>query len=65
MPDWLVRTLALVNPSVRPMIHELGVFKPMSNQKARDVLGWKPRTPTDTLVATGKSLVERGLVKKH
>lgn len=65
LPDRLVRTLALVNPSIRAMIHELGVFKPMSNQKARDVLGWEPRTPTDALVAAGKSLVERGLVKNH
>lgn len=62
MPDWLVRVLALVVPSVRPTVHDLGVFKHLDNQKAREVLGWQPRTATETLVATGTTLAEHGLV---
>ncbi|MCO5969997.1 SDR family oxidoreductase [Actinoallomurus soli] len=65
LPDFAVRALALVSSSARPMVHDLGVFKPLSNDKARDVLGWRPRSAEDALIATGESLVKRGLLKHH
>ncbi|MGW3108493.1 SDR family oxidoreductase [Streptomyces sp. NPDC001100] len=64
LPNIAVRALALVNPSVRPMVHDLGVFKPLSNDKSRRVLGWQPRSAEDALIATGESLLRRGLIKR-
>lgn len=52
-----------------PQIHDLTdqpavlEAKPCSNKKAKEVLGWKPRCSEETLVATGKSLFEHGIVK--
>ncbi|WIX98457.1 aldehyde reductase [Amycolatopsis mongoliensis] len=63
LPNVAVRALALVNSSVRPMVHDLGVFKPLSNDKSRRVLGWQPRSAEDALIATGESLLRRGLIK--
>lgn len=64
LPNVVVRALALVNSSVRPMVHDLGVFKPLSNDKPRRVLGWQPRSAEDALIATGESLLRRGLLKR-
>jgi len=35
-----------------------------TNEKAKRVLGWEPRSREDAIVATAESLVELGLVKK-
>jgi nucleoside-diphosphate-sugar epimerase len=62
IPNVVVRLLGLFNPSVRPMVHDLGVFKPLSNEKARSVLGWQPRSAEDALIEMGESLLQRGVI---
>lgn len=62
LPDLVVRAMALVVPSVRPMTHDLGIFKALSNEKARTSLGWQPRTPKESLIDMGHSLIRHGLV---
>jgi len=62
LPDWFVRTFALVNPEVRLILPELGKHKRGTSEKARRVLGWKPRPVEETLTATAESLARLGLV---
>lgn len=62
LPDWLVRLIALVIPSVRETVPNLGKVRRISNEKARRVLGWTPRSSEDAIVATGESLVRLGLL---
>lgn len=64
IPDFVVRALALFIPSVRSMVHDLGVFKPLSNEKARAVLGWQRRSAEQVLIAMGESLLHHGLIKR-
>jgi nucleoside-diphosphate-sugar epimerase len=63
LPDWLVRIAALFDPAVRNTIGELGKRKRMTGAKARQLLGWSPRTSEEAIAATGESLVRLGLVK--
>jgi nucleoside-diphosphate-sugar epimerase len=63
LPDWLLRLVALVDPSVRQILPELGKLKAASNEKARRVLGWAPRSNEEALVATAESLLRLGLLK--
>ena len=63
LPDWLLRVVALFDPSVRQILPELGRAKNASNEKARRVLGWTPRSNEDALVATAQSLGPLGLLK--
>ena len=62
MPDWFVRLLGLVNPTLREMAPNLGVIRPASNEKARRLLGWSPRTNETAILATAESLMQLGLL---
>jgi nucleoside-diphosphate-sugar epimerase len=63
LPNWLVRLVALADPSVRQIVGELGKPKSATGEKARRVLGWSPRSNEEAIVATGESLVRLGLLK--
>jgi dihydroflavonol-4-reductase len=41
----------------------LGKRKNASNEKARRLLGWTPRSPREAVLATARSLSELGLLK--
>lgn len=63
LPDFAVRLFALLDPAVKQILPELGKRKNASNEKARRLLGWTPRSNEESLVATGRSLMELGLLK--
>ena len=63
LPDWLLRLVALFDPSVALIVPELGKSKNATNAKARRVLGWAPRSNEDSIVATAESLVRLGLLR--
>lgn len=63
LPNWVVRLAALRDPAVRQIVPELGKVKNATNAKARRVLGWSPRSPEESIVATGESLIRLGLLK--
>ncbi|MGA9448443.1 MAG: aldehyde reductase [Candidatus Sulfotelmatobacter sp.] len=63
LPDWLVRIAALRDPAVRQILPELGKTKNATNEKAKRMLGWAPRSNEEAVVATAESLVRLGLLK--
>ncbi len=63
LPDWVVRLVSLFDKSVALVVSELGKFKNATNEKARRVLGWAPRSREDSVIATAESLVRLGLLR--
>jgi len=63
LPNWMVRLASLRDPAVKLILPELGKVKNASNEKARRVLGWQPRSNEDAIAATAESLVRLGLLK--
>ncbi|HET6143961.1 MAG TPA: aldehyde reductase [Candidatus Acidoferrales bacterium] len=63
VPDWLVRLASLRDPAIKLILPELGKVKNATNEKARRILGWEPRSPEDAIAATAESLVRLGLLK--
>jgi nucleoside-diphosphate-sugar epimerase len=63
LPNWLVRVAAMRDPAVKQILPELGKKKNGSNEKARRVLGWVPRSSEEAIVATAESLLRLGLLK--
>ena len=63
LPNWMVRLVGLFDPAVSLITLELGKKKSASNEKARRVLGWTPRSNEEAIVATAQSLIDLGLLK--
>jgi nucleoside-diphosphate-sugar epimerase len=63
LPDWMLRAIAIFDPTVRQVVPELGKVKRASNAKAKRVLGWTPRSNEEAIVATAESLLRLGLLK--
>lgn len=62
LPDWVVRLVALFNPGVRELVPNLGVARRASNDKARRLLGWSPRSSEAAILATAESLRALGQI---
>lgn len=62
LPDWSVRLLARVSPTVRAAVGELGVQRLQDASHARERLGWVPRPPREAIRATARDLISLGLV---
>lgn len=64
LPDWLVKLVAMFDPTVRQIVPDLGKYKNATSAKAQRLLGWSPRSNQDALVATAESLLRLGLLKR-
>ena len=62
LPNWLVRVAALADPAVKQILPELGKLKNGTNEKAKRILGWAPRSSEEAIVATAESLLQLGLL---
>lgn len=57
-PNFLIRSMALVDPAVRAFIDDLGVKFEFSNAAARSI-GWTPRPIEDTVIECAESLLAK------
>ena len=64
LPDWMVRLAAMGDAAVAQIVPELGKYKNASNEKARRLLGWAPRSNEDAVAATAESMLRLGLLKE-
>jgi len=63
MPDWAVRLLAKVSPTLRTVASELGTVRHQDASHAREVLGWVPRPPREAILTTARDLIALGVVR--
>ncbi len=63
IPDWLVRLASLRDTALKQITPDLGKKKNSTNEKARRLLGWAPRSSEEAIIASGESLVRLGLLK--
>lgn len=61
VPDLVLKLVGLMDQTAALALPELGRRQDVSTQRARDVLGWKPRKVEETVLDTAYSLVRLGL----
>ena len=64
LPDWIVHIAALFSSAAKNIVPQLGRYRNASNDKAKTILGWRPRSNEEAILATAESLFRFGLVKK-
>lgn len=62
IPGFVVQLGALFSSELRSVAPDLGYARRTSNEKARRVLDWQPRSPEEAIVAAGQSMVTGQLV---
>jgi dihydroflavonol-4-reductase len=62
LPDWLVKAVSIFDASLKQIVPELGSVRGASNEKARSVLGWEPRSGEEAIIATAESLISLGVL---
>jgi dihydroflavonol-4-reductase len=58
VPDWMVKLISRFDPSVAQIVPDLGKSINATNEKARRVLDWQPRSREDAIIATAESLIQ-------
>jgi nucleoside-diphosphate-sugar epimerase len=64
LPDWMVRLISVFDRSIAQVVPELSKFKNATNEKAKRLLGWTPRSNDEAIIATAESLIRLGLLRK-
>ena len=62
LPNWLAGIASRFDPGLKLIIGELGRDARVSNEKAKRLLGWKPRSEDEAIRASAESLIAAGLV---
>jgi dihydroflavonol-4-reductase len=59
IPDFVVRAMAIFDPSVRSITGQLGRRTELSSERAKNRLGWSPRPIDETIVECAESLLDK------
>lgn len=60
-PDQIARLLSAVNPQLKALRYQLGHNFPATGAKAEQLLGWKPRPISDSIVDSAESILAHGI----
>jgi nucleoside-diphosphate-sugar epimerase len=63
LPTWVLRIAALFNKQARAILPLVDIYREASNEKAKALLGWQPKSNEDALLATAHSMVKWGAIK--
>ena len=64
VPDWVVRLFAVVDADMRSNLGELGVVRRTDSSDVVKLLGRPLISSEDAVIATARSLVAEGVVKR-
>ena len=64
IPNAVLKAAAVADPSLRMVASLTGQYAGTSNQKAKELLGWEPRSAKEATLATAQSMIDLGIVKK-
>jgi nucleoside-diphosphate-sugar epimerase len=62
LPGWALRVIALFDKTMRLVVNDVDTRQDVSSERARRVLGWKPRGLEEMVVDMAESLIRHGVV---
>ena len=64
LPAFLVRIVALFDPTVKVVVSDLGRVRNVSSERIRKVLDWKPHSLEEMSASMGEMMIEQGIVSR-
>ncbi|MEU6223043.1 hypothetical protein [Streptomyces sp. NPDC047042] len=58
----VVRLAAVFSAEFRPVAADLNYVKKVSDDRARRVLGWQPRSPEEAVISSARSMLAKNLI---
>jgi dihydroflavonol-4-reductase len=64
LPSFMVRLVAMFDPTVRTVVSDLGRVRQVSSDRIRSVLSWQPHSLEEMTIAMGETMIEQGIVSQ-
>jgi dihydroflavonol-4-reductase len=62
LPDFATRLISNFEPTLKPLLVELGAERRLDNSKAKRLLGWQPLSPEEAVRSLAESLINLQIV---
>lgn len=63
LPDWVIRVASPFSALAKNLAPQLNEIKNVNSEKAKRILGWKPMTNEEAILASAESLYKLNLIK--
>ncbi|MCB0641563.1 MAG: aldehyde reductase [Phaeodactylibacter sp.] len=63
LPNFAVRLYSNIEPTIKPMLLELGIQRRLDHSKSVEQLGWTPISPKEAILSCASSIFEQGIIK--
>lgn len=63
IPNFIVKATAIADPKLRMIASIVGKYAGTSNEKAKTMLDWHPRSAKTAIIATAQSMIDLGIVE--
>jgi dihydroflavonol-4-reductase len=64
LPNFIVRIVAIFDPTVKTVVSDLGRVRNVSNDRIRRVLNWQPHSLEEMVVSMGETMIQQGIVSR-
>jgi dihydroflavonol-4-reductase len=64
LPSFMVRLVAMFDPTVKNVVSDLGRVRQVSSDRIRSVLGWQPHSLEEMTISMGETMIQQGIVSK-
>jgi len=64
LPSFVVRIVAMFDPTVKTVVSDLGRVRRVSSDRIRRVLAWHPHSLEDMVVSMAETMIEQGIVAR-
>jgi nucleoside-diphosphate-sugar epimerase len=65
LPTFMVRIVAMFDPTVKSVVSDLGRVRHVSSDRIRRVLDWRPHSLEEMTVSMGETMIEQDIVSRR
>lgn len=64
LPNFVVRVVAMFDPTVKTVVSDLGRVRRVSNDRIRSELSWQPHSLEEMVISMGETMIHQGIVSR-